>query len=77
MPVYTATESWSAQIAVQSGDIIQNRGQSIVRVCPVTPAVDADALDIESKKAIKVTAATNIHLRSLSGDAQVIIVRGL
>ncbi|MGA0615965.1 hypothetical protein [Paracoccus sp. KR1-242] len=77
MPAYTATESWSAQIAVQEGDIIQNGGSSLVRVCAADPASDDDAIDLTSKKAVKISAAGNVRIRCVSGNARVKIVRGL
>lgn len=78
MPVYPATNTWSAAIPVQAGDLVQNTGSHMILVCAASPAADGDAVEVLPNKAVTITAATSVFVRCLSRrPGEVKVIRGL
>ena len=78
MPRYTATTAYSAAIAVAVGDIVQNTGRYGVLVCAQDIPTDEDAVEILPGKAVRISTAGNIRVRSLGSRASHIkVVKGL
>lgn len=78
MPRYTATATFSPDIAVQADDLIQNAGAYMVFVCPSTMVGDDHAVEIPPGKGIRIKNAAAIRVRSASARPSAIkIIRGL
>lgn len=78
MPEFNLTSTWSDPVPVQAGDVVQNTGRHMVMVCAVTPAADADSVEILPNRGISITAATEIRARSASRHGSALkVIRGL
>ena len=75
MPKHEVTSEWSAAIAVESGDVVQNTGFSIVMVC--AESSPDDSIEIDPRKAVRIDTATQIRVRCRNGKSEVKVVGGL
>lgn len=77
MSKHEVTSEWSAAIAVETGDVVQNIGLSIVMVCAESVPDDDDSIEIDPRKAIRINTATQIRVRCRTGKSEVKVVGGL
>ncbi len=66
MPKFDTTQTYSASIPVESGDVVQNTGRYTILVCALDPADDGDAVELLPGRGITITAATQVRVRCAS-----------
>lgn len=77
MPQYRITQAWSAPIALQARDTVQNQGLFLMEICPQDPATDPTSLRLpEITGAVQVDAAMTVRVRSLGGTCTLAVIRG-
>ena len=78
MPQYNATSTFGAPVPVAPGDIVQNTGRLMILVCAQDIPTDEDAVEILPGKAVRISTAGNIRVRSVGSRAsQIKVVKGL
>lgn len=78
MPQYNATSTFGAPVPVAPGDIVQNTGRHMILVCAQDIPTDEDAVEILPGKAVRISTAGNIRVRSASfRGGEVKVIKGL
>lgn len=78
MPKFNATATWSANIAVVAGDMIQSQGSSTIRVRAAAQAADAAHLELTDQMVYRFETANSIQIRTDAKQTGTMsLIRGL
>ena len=77
MPTIRLTNEWSDPIALNEGDILQNRGGSMIEIHPGDPAADDAALRLPGfGGAMRIERAATVRGRAVPHGGVLSVVRG-